>query len=138
MAKKTRKAKKEFDKDQMYKKIMPSVVPQNPDEKAVDLSLPVEELSGDGLFLHNYIEDMLMDRLEHCLAMLGCCDCERCRMDIMALALNQLPPAYAVAVPLDDRLKRKLRSAYEVKATATLVNAIQQVKQHPRHPKENA
>lgn len=137
--------KKDFDKEKMYAKIMPSIAPAErpvevPQEKpspeaAASAAAPDpagEELAGPGL--HNYMEDMVRDRLEHTMKVLSACDCPRCRQDIMALALNQLPSSYAVAGDGDEaRYLKKLRGAYEVKVTASLIKAIQQVKTNPRH-----
>lgn len=124
-----KKIKKDFDKEQMYRKIMPSIAAPEPDE------LPEPEpAESDGVpRLHNFMEDLLLDKLERTVNVLQGCDCERCRQDILALALNQLPPAYAVAPPDDARQIKKLRGAYEVKVTASLIKAIQQVKSSPRH-----
>jgi hypothetical protein len=49
--------------------------------------------------------------------------------------MNTLPPAYAVTAEDEDSLERvkRLRRDYEVKVTATLIKAIQQVKNEPRH-----
>ena len=124
-----KKMKKDFDKEQMYRKIMPSIAAPEPDEPPE----PEPPEPAGVPRLHNFMEDMLLDKLERTAKVLQACDCERCRQDIMVLALNQLPPAYAVAAPDDARQMRKLRGAYEVKVTASLIKAIQQVKSSPRH-----
>jgi competence protein ComFB len=84
--------------------------------------------------LHNYMEDMTLEKLAHTTKVLGACDCPRCQRDILALALNQLPAAYAVTEKKDAaRCIVKLKGVYEVKVTASLIKAIQQVKMNPRH-----
>lgn len=129
----------------MYSKIMPTSVP-DPDEAAEDgledELQPFEPvLPGDDSepefsvpLLHNYMEDMLREKLPHTMKVLRCCSCERCTLDILALTLNSLPSSYAVTVR-DETLDRVkvLRREYEVKVTATLIKAIQQVKSAPRH-----
>lgn len=112
----------------MYRKIMPSAAPSVP-----EAPVAVQEAEAEPLRMRNFMEDMVRDKLEHTLGVLECCDCERCRGDIVALALNQLPTAYAVADGNDAYYMKKLRGAYEVKVTAALIRAIQQVKQNPRH-----
>ena len=139
-----KKIKKDFDRDQMYSKIMPSM--QAEPEPAAAAAEPPAALEAEAILmsvlgappehpgLHNYMEDILQEKIEHTMKVLRACSCERCRMDILALALNGLPPAYAVAAS-DDSVERikKLRREYEVKVTAVLIKAIQQVKSEPRH-----
>ena len=81
------------------------------------------------------MQDILLEKLPHTMKVLRSCQCERCRLDILAIAMNSLPTAYAVTTEAEDSLERvkKLRRDYEVKVTATLIKAIQQVKNEPRH-----
>ena len=46
--------------------------------------------------LRNYNEDWVRSYLERNIASFDVCDCENCRLDIMAIALNKLPPQYVV------------------------------------------
>ena len=139
----SKKLKKDFDRDKMYSKIMPTSVPepeeleeqrffapvlrQEPDEPPLELEFSVPRM-------HNYMEDMIREKLPHTMKVLRSCPCERCQLDILAIALNSLPAAYAVTEKDDgaERIKN-LRREYEVKVTATLIKAIQQVKSAPRH-----
>ncbi|MBP2651162.1 MAG: Late competence development protein ComFB [Firmicutes bacterium] len=62
------------------------------------------------------------------------CKCERCRYDIMALALNVLPPKYVVS----DRgavLTRLsgLEQQFKVNVVCAVTNAIDIVKSKPHH-----
>lgn len=139
-----KKIKKDFDRDQMYCKIMPSMqgelepaaivaekAPPEPEpEPAAELQAPGREYP----LLHNYMEDLLAEKIEHTMKVLRSCSCARCKMDILALALNALPPVYAVTAcdETSERVKN-LRREYEVKVTAVLIKAIQQVKSEPRH-----
>jgi competence protein ComFB len=81
------------------------------------------------------MQDILLEKLPHTMKVLRSCQCERCRLEILAIAMNSLPTAYAVTTEEEDSLERvkKLRRDYEVKVTATLIKAIQQVKNEPRH-----
>ena len=45
---------------------------------------------------HNVMEELVRDTLEIVLKGYNCCKCEKCRKDMMALALNNLPPHYSV------------------------------------------
>ena len=52
--------------------------------------------------LHNYTETAVLYLLDDIIKEYkktkpDLCDCERCRQDIMALALNNLPPHYIVS-----------------------------------------
>ena len=42
----------------------------------------------------NIMEDLVLEEFENAAQTLGCCTCEDCRNDIIAYALNQLPPKY--------------------------------------------
>lgn len=44
--------------------------------------------------LKNYMEDCVIEALPKVLDTMTICRCEQCRMDIIAYALNQLPPKY--------------------------------------------
>jgi competence protein ComFB len=46
--------------------------------------------------LRNYNEEWVKSYLERNIASFDVCDCEDCRLDIMAIALNKLPPQYVV------------------------------------------
>ncbi len=136
-----KKLKKDFDRDKMYSKIMPTLGSETEhveEERVIAKKVPVNEpiiqLELSSPRLHNFMEDMLREKLPHTMKVLRACPCERCQMDILSIALNSLPPSYAVT-ELDDGLERvkKLRREYEVKVTATLIKAIQQVKNNPRH-----
>lgn len=137
-----KKQKKDFDRDQMYSKIMPSITLDNPrfEEEAFGLvegiGAPEGVPRGQTAVpeLRNYMEIILREKLPRTTEVLRACTCERCTLDVLALALNALPPAYAVETGEEnpDRVK-SLRQNYEVKVTATLIKAIQQVKNAPRH-----
>lgn len=64
----------------------------------------------------------------------GTCKCERCRDDIMALALNNLPPKYVVT----ERGSIITHVVYEqaggkAQVVAAITSAIQKVRNNPRH-----
>ncbi len=62
------------------------------------------------------------------------CYCEQCRLDILALALNQLPPRYVVT-DLGDTYSRAdmLETQKEIDILGAVLNAVEVVRQHPRH-----
>ena len=46
--------------------------------------------------LKNFNEDWVKIYLDRHISSFGVCTCESCRLDIMAIALNKLPPQYVV------------------------------------------
>ncbi|MDR0221754.1 MAG: late competence development ComFB family protein [Lachnospiraceae bacterium] len=46
--------------------------------------------------LRNYNEEWVKSYLDRNITSFDVCDCEDCRLDIMAIALNKLPPQYVV------------------------------------------
>lgn len=62
------------------------------------------------------------------------CHCEKCRMDVMALALNELPPAYVVTQR--GEIFAAIDSTYpqnQVDAEVAVLNAVEMVKTSPKH-----
>ncbi len=84
---------------------------------------------------HNYMEDIVEDTLEKLLSEReDVCKCERCKLDIIALALNRLPPKYVVTQK--GRIYTKL-AELELQLKADVVKeitkAIEIVKKNPQH-----
>ena len=64
----------------------------------------------------------------------GVCDCERCREDIMAIALNRLPPRYVVTD--EGTIYTKVifdQIGGRAEVTAAILQGIKVVSAHPRH-----
>lgn len=81
--------------------------------------------------LVNLMEAFVEKRLDAALKKFKCCDCERCRKDVLAVALNKLPPLYVIEDDPDIRDLHERERAAQV-ATA-LVQAILTVKARPSH-----
>lgn len=81
--------------------------------------------------LVNLMEAFVEKRLDTALKKFKCCTCERCRKDVLAVALNKLPPLYIIEDDPDIRDLHERERAAQV-ATA-LVQAILAVKAHPSH-----
>lgn len=62
------------------------------------------------------------------------CKCKKCRMDIMACALNLLPAKYYVTSrgELFNKLN-ELRNQFKVDVDVAVLTAISMVKKDPRH-----
>lgn len=100
--------------------------------------IPTEETRGVQIptvpaepLLVNLMEAFVEKRLEAALKKFKCCTCDRCRNDVLALALNKLPPLYVIEADPDIRDLHERERAAQV-ATA-LVQAILTVKAHPSH-----
>jgi competence protein ComFB len=58
------------------------------------------------------------------------CQCEQCRLEMAALALNQLPPHYVV---IDKKKNNDIRGSNDELVTAAVVTAVSAVKNNPPH-----
>lgn len=87
------------------------------------------------MLLKNITQDIVFEKLDEMLPNIsGICTCERCKCDIMAIALNKLPPRYVVT----ERGAIFTRvSSLDVQIAADtimeLTRAIEQVRKEPRH-----
>lgn len=88
-------------------------------------------VSATELPLVNLMEAFVEKRLDAALKKFKCCTCDRCRKDVLAIALNKLPPLYVIEDDADIRDLHERERAAQV-ATA-LVQAILAVKAHPSH-----
>ncbi|MCK4810285.1 MAG: late competence development ComFB family protein [Candidatus Omnitrophica bacterium] len=84
---------------------------------------------------HNYMEDIVLSILDSVLLDIGgVCDCERCKLDITALALNNLLPKYVVSHK--GRVYTKLAELeFQFKADVVkeITKAVEVVKKNPQH-----
>ncbi|MEG6522052.1 late competence development ComFB family protein [Desulfotomaculum sp. 1211_IL3151] len=89
--------------------------------------------------IKNYIELAVEEMLDDLLSKYaekkpGTCTCDRCRSDIMAIALNSLPTRYVVT----DKGSIFTKVAMEqiggrAQVIAAILNAIKLVQESPRH-----
>lgn len=85
--------------------------------------------------INNYTETVVEEVLKEIMASReDLCKCETCTLDIMAKALNNLPPQYYVS----DRgeVFSKLLASYletRTKVVTEVTKAIMQVSQEPHH-----
>lgn len=83
---------------------------------------------------HNLMEDIVVQEVDALLASDGGCQCPICRSDVIALALNHLPPRYVttnagrVAVKLDS-----YASQNRADIISALSGALKLVRAYPRH-----
>lgn len=82
--------------------------------------------------LVNIMEHCVIDNLEKVLSRFKCCKCDRCKKDIVACALNSLPPHYIVLTKESPTPKITDRQAI-TEITTAMVRAVIKVKSSPRH-----
>ncbi len=85
--------------------------------------------------LHNYTEKVVREVVDDILSQReGVCKCEKCRLDIMAIALNNLPPQYYVSER--GEVFSKLLATYtdtRIKVITEVTKAAMQVEKLPHH-----
>jgi competence protein ComFB len=84
--------------------------------------------------LKNYMEEIVFNQIKDVLSDINMCTCEKCVLDIAAIALNDLPPKYIVSEKgeLYSRINT-LRQQFEVDVIAAITKAAVMVKRRPRH-----
>ncbi|MDN5346490.1 MAG: competence protein ComFB [Clostridia bacterium] len=87
------------------------------------------------LFLKNYMEDCVWELLDKVLEQdPAACRCPACRYDMVALALNNLPPRYVVREKGEVYSKASmLEIQHRADIYTALTKALAIVKQNPRH-----
>jgi len=95
------------------------------------------EKDPDEYICYNVTQALVEDKADKYIRMFGLCSCNRCRIDVIALALSNLPAKYVVAKP--DELIPRL-SMYEQKYNAAVVtqvmSACKKVLDRPHHVRE--
>ena len=147
--------KKAFDREKMYRKIMPSYADNDVDvdleeseskptvelenlannsDEAFKINSEIMELNAKDskYILANLTEKIMFSKLEMVLDNMGCCKCSRCKMDIIACAMNQLPPRYVVDTPgaVDARIET---CDVNREITSVLLKSALTVRKNPRH-----
>ena len=86
------------------------------------------------MVIKNYMEELVFSMLNSVIGDIDVCSCSKCRMDIAALALNELPPKYIVTEKGELYSKVNiLRQQFEVDILTAITKAAKRVKEHPRH-----
>lgn len=84
--------------------------------------------------LKNYMEELVINKADELLKLLNICKCEKCRLDIIALALNDLPTRYVVSEKgaLYTKLN-ELEQQFEIDVETAIVKAAVLVSKSPKH-----
>ena len=87
------------------------------------------------MLFKNYMEEVVDSTLDEILSHRDdICKCERCRMDIKALALNHLPAKYVVTDMGYVYTKiNELEAQFKADVTVAVTNAMKVVRANPRH-----
>ena len=83
---------------------------------------------------HNLMEDIVLRHVDSMMAADGGCCCAACRADVIAHALNHLPPRYVASDK--GRMMVKLssfESQFRTDVVAALSEGRKVVRAHPRH-----
>lgn len=84
--------------------------------------------------LQNYMEICVENAIDKIIEQSNACDCEKCRVDVMVIALNNLSSKY-VATKKGELYSKlnALESQYDVTIIAEITKAINIVKAEKRH-----
>ena len=96
-----------------------------------------EDLTKDAqgeLILTNIIEEMVKQTVDSILPTMDMCNCEICKLNACALALNALPPHYVTSTKggILARVSMELR-VYQIQVLVETTKALMMVKKHPLH-----
>lgn len=84
--------------------------------------------------MKNYMEEIVIGALDDILKDINMCHCERCKLDIAAKALNDLPPQYIVTQKGEIYSKiNSLKIQFEVDVISAITKAAIIVKRNPSH-----
>ena len=86
--------------------------------------------------LHNVMEDFVEEKLNSVLRQMEqYCQCEQCRRDMEAYALNRLPAKYVVSekgIVFQKFDSLSVQSDAEI--TTAVTKAVEMIGRHPNHP----
>ncbi len=86
------------------------------------------------LQIKNWMEEVVFNFMDEVLSGMDICRCEKCRLDIAAIALNQLPPKYVVTERGEVYSKVNiLRQQFEVDVVSAVTKAAETVRKNPQH-----
>lgn len=86
--------------------------------------------------LKNYTEDLVSNIMQSILDNYDdICKCEKCILDMKALALNSLPPHYVVTEEgeIFSKIELALNNQEMINVTRSLTEAIEKVSKNPKH-----
>ena len=84
--------------------------------------------------LKNHMEEVVFNQMKSVLQDIKMCNCEKCRLDVAAIALNELPPKYVVTEKglLFSKID-SLQQQFEIGVVAAIIRAALLVRKSPWH-----
>jgi len=80
------------------------------------------------------MEDVVISTSEDILKLMDICKCEKCKADITAIALNELPPKYVVTAIGELYTKvNELEQQFSVDVQTAIIKAALIVGKNPKH-----
>lgn len=87
-----------------------------------------------GVILKNYMEEIVFSVIDDVLKDIDVCKCERCKMNIIAISLNNLPSKYVVTEKGELYSKVNMfKMQVEVDVMTEIIKAAMIVKKNPQH-----
>jgi competence protein ComFB len=84
--------------------------------------------------LKNYMEELVIKKTEELQKRMNMCQCEKCRLDIIAIALNELPTKYVVSEKGELYTKlNELEQQFEIDVETEIIKAAVLVSKNPKH-----
>ncbi len=88
----------------------------------------------EGFTCFNVMQALVEAKTDKYIKLFGLCPCPRCRTDVVALALTNLPAKYLVATSKEMvPLLSVYESQYSAAVISQVMNACKKVMAHPRH-----
>ena len=82
----------------------------------------------------NILEDLIIYKLDELIEATDVCTCDRCRTDIIAIALNKLPSRYVNSSGGDIMARmHAMDDQMQANITTAILKAIEMVKKKPHH-----
>lgn len=148
--------KKDLDKDIMFQKIMPALSdnpfsatyqPETEEPEPIQEAFTEDETlsalknklfgrspgfdENQSVATMNVMESLVLRNVDTVIKRFNVCNCDRCRCDITALALNNLKPKYVVVTP--QELKEAEDAVPKQQVMDALIKAVLKVRAHPNH-----
>jgi competence protein ComFB len=83
----------------------------------------------------NVVEDVVLEIFNETKGGLDCCLCDQCSSDIVAYALNRIPPKYVSTEKgaLYSKTTASFDQMYRMEVLKAIAEGSRVVKEHPRH-----
>jgi len=80
------------------------------------------------------MEELVKLRVDELMDYASVCKCPQCRSDVIALALNRLPPRYVTCIQGDVFTRFEAQTFQErAEVVSAILRAAETVRQNPRH-----